>query len=530
MIGALLDQRYQVVRVLGQGGFGHTYIAEDTRRPGNPTCVVKHLKPASSDPEFLQIARRLFTREAETLEKLGTHDQIPRLLAYFEENQEFYLVEEFIDGHPLNVELQPGQQWSESLVIQLLQEVLQILEFVHSNGVIHRDLKPENLIRRKHDNKIVLVDFGAVKQVQMQSIVAQEVVKETVAIGTPGYMPSEQGQGRPRTSSDIYALGMIGIQALTGMNPTQFSEDPDTGEIIWQQQAQVSDSLAAVLTKMVRHYFKYRYQSAAEALQAIEPLANPNAAKAFAAIASQRVSHYLRGSYQSASKALQTLQNLSGIKTRQAIATLKSLPSGRASAPSSNLMEETATVHPGNQLRSPVGSGSFSSIPNKLSLIIGASTATLVIIAVALSVIRKPSPSVVATGNQTNLASEPNQTNSTPNSNPSKSKPDPNKSDSTSEPNQTNSTPDPDKSKDPNNCTFVMSRSSNVRESAKSKKTGKVLEAGTQLTVTGKEQDGWIEISSPQQGWVWKSRTKKTCPSSKSDISHKKDDSSKKND
>jgi serine/threonine protein kinase len=108
MLSKLLDQRYQVVKVLGEGGFGHTYIAHDTRRPGNPTCVVKHLKPATSDPDFLQTARRLFNSEAETLEKLGNHDQIPRLLAYFEENEEFYLVEEFIDGHPLSVELPPG--------------------------------------------------------------------------------------------------------------------------------------------------------------------------------------------------------------------------------------------------------------------------------------------------------------------------------------------------------------------------------------------------------------------------------------
>lgn len=171
MIGNLLDQRYQVVEVLGQGGFGHTYTAKDTRRPGNPTCVVKLLKPAISDPDFLQTARRLFNSEAETLEKLGNHDQIPRLLAYFEENEEFYLVQEFIDGHPLSAELAPGQRWDESQVIQLLQEVLSILEFVHSNGVIHRDLKPDNLIRRTSDSKLVLVDFGAVKQVKMQSLV-----------------------------------------------------------------------------------------------------------------------------------------------------------------------------------------------------------------------------------------------------------------------------------------------------------------------------------------------------------------------
>lgn len=529
MIGALLDQRYQVVRVLGQGGFGHTYIAEDTRRPGNPTCVVKHLKPASSDPEFLKIARRLFTREAETLEKLGNHDQIPRLLAYFEENQEFYLVEEFIDGHPLNVELEPGQAWSESQVIQLLQEVLPILDFVHTNSVIHRDLKPENLIRRKHDNKIVLVDFGAVKQVQMQSIVAQELVKETVAIGTPGYMPSEQGQGRPRTSSDLYALGMIGIQALTGLNPTQFPEDPDTGEIIWQQQAQVSEALAAVLTKMVRHYFKYRYQSAAEAMQALEPIANPHRGQALANIAKQRMSHYLQGGYQSASKALQTIQSGSGsaIKGIQAIQSLvKSyIPSGQATRRSVNLLEETATVSPAHHLRSPSGSpsmqGSASRLPHKLPLIIGASTATLVVVVGIFSAMRQPPPSAVTTANKTNATPEPNKTSATPEPNKTNATPEPNQSDSQSESNKAGSTADSEQLKDKDDCTYVVIKSSNVRESARSKKTGEVIKPGTPISVTGQEKNGWLEISSPVEGWVYKNRTKKTCPPRKKADSQK---------
>jgi serine/threonine protein kinase len=554
MIGALLDQRYRVIRVLGQGGFGHTYVAEDTRRPGNPTCVVKHLKPASNDPDFLKTARRLFNREAETLEKLGSHDQIPRLLAYFEENQEFYLVEEFIDGHPLNIELTPGEKWSEGQVVELLQEVLPILDFVHTNSVIHRDLKPENLIRRKQDNKIVLVDFGAVKQVQMQSIIAQEMVNETVAIGTPGYMPSEQGQGRPRPSSDIYALGMIAIQALTGMNPTQFSEDPDTGEILWQQHAQVSDLLASVLTKMVRHYFKYRYQSATEALQSIEPLTNPHSRHAIATMTKQRVRHYLQGGYQSASKALQVIQNISSIKARQAIATLKSLPSGQPSGSSSNLNEQTATIYTGNSSRSPISIGSFSRIPNKLPLIIGASTVTLVLVAVTLSATRKPSPPVVANGNQTNLKAEANKSDSTsePNKSDSTSEPnksdltseanksdstsEANKSDSSSEPNKSDSVPNPETFKDKNGCTYVVTKASNVRKSARSRKTGEVLKPGTKIAVTGKEQSGWIEISAPEPGWVWKSRTKKTCPSKKSadsknsDNSSKNDDSSKSDD
>jgi serine/threonine-protein kinase len=359
------------------------------------------------------------------------------------------------------------------------------------------------------------VDFGAVKQVQMQSIVAQELVKETVAIGTPGYMPSEQGQGRPRTSSDLYALGMIGIQALTGMNPTQFGEDPDTGEIIWQQQAQVSEALAAVLGKMVRHYFKYRYQSATEALQALEPLANPNAAKAFAAIASQRVRYYLRDGYQSASKVLQTIQNISALKTRQAIASLKSLPSGQAALPSSNLMEETATVPRHNPSRSPMGVGSFSGIPNKLPLILGTSAATLVVAAGIFSAVRPRSPSAVTTANKTNAITEPNKSNSTSTPSQSDSKSEPEKSDSKPEPEKSDSKSEPEKVQDPNGCTFTMRRASNVRESPRSKKTGEVIKSGTPITVTGKEQNGYIEITSPTPGWVYKNRTKKTCPKPK---------------
>ncbi|MBD2534040.1 serine/threonine protein kinase [Nostoc flagelliforme FACHB-838] len=274
MIGKLLDHRYQVIRVLAMGGFGQTYIAQDTRRPGNPLCVVKHLKPGT-DPRVFDTAKRLFNSEAETLEKLGNHDQIPRLLAYFDENQEFYLVQEYIEGHTLAEELISGQRWSESQVIQLLQEVLQILEFVHRQGVIHRDIKPDNIIRRASDNKLVLVDFGAVKQLRTQLVTVGAQPSATVVIGTPGYMPTEQGQGKPRPNSDIYSLGIIAIQALTGLQPTQLQEDPETGEIIWRHSVTVNHRLAAVLSKMVRYHFKDRYQNATEALQACQDAINP---------------------------------------------------------------------------------------------------------------------------------------------------------------------------------------------------------------------------------------------------------------
>ncbi|MHC5599346.1 MAG: protein kinase domain-containing protein [Nostoc sp.] len=274
MIGKLLDHRYQVIRVLAMGGFGQTYIAQDTRRPGNPICVVKHLKPGT-DPRVFDTAKRLFNSEAETLEKLGNHDQIPRLLAYFDENQEFYLVQEYIEGHTLAEELIPGKRWSESQVIQLLQQVLEILEFVHRQGVIHRDIKPDNIIRRASDNKLVLVDFGAVKQLRTQLVTVGGQASATVVIGTPGYMPTEQGQGKPRPNSDIYSLGIIAIQAFTGLSPTELQEDQDTGEIIWQHSVTMNPRLAAVLSKMVSYHFKDRYQNATEALQASFEAINP---------------------------------------------------------------------------------------------------------------------------------------------------------------------------------------------------------------------------------------------------------------
>ena len=269
-----LAGRYQIVKHLGGGGLGQTFLAQDTQLPNNPICVVKLLKPQSNDPSVLKTARRLFDTEAQILQKLGEYEQIPRLLAYFEDNQEFYIVQQFIDGHDLSHEMQAGLQWSEEKVLELLRDVLTTLAFVHQHNVIHRDLKPANLMRRKRDGKIVLIDFGAVKEIIPQGNKSQGLSKLTVPIGTPGYMPSEQTHGKPRLSSDIYALGIIAIQAFSGLNPSkgQIPEDPRTGEIVWRNYTHVSSQLAKVLDKMVRYDFRQRYPSAAEALQALPKL------------------------------------------------------------------------------------------------------------------------------------------------------------------------------------------------------------------------------------------------------------------
>ena len=265
----LLAGHYKINRILGAGGFGLTYLAQDLHRPGSPQCVVKHLKPARRDEKFLQVARRLFHTEAEILEKLGTHPQIPRLLAHFEEKTEFYLVQEYVQGHPLSDELPVDKRLPEEQVVDLLLSILDILTFIHGHSVIHRDIKPSNIMRSELDDKFVLIDFGAVKQIQPQERPDQE--GQTVAIGTRGYAPAEQYAGHPSFSSDIYALGMIGVQAVTGIFPHQLTVS-ETGDVSWRHLANVSEKFGQILEKMVRYHFPERYQSAAVVMEELQRL------------------------------------------------------------------------------------------------------------------------------------------------------------------------------------------------------------------------------------------------------------------
>jgi CHASE2 domain-containing sensor protein/serine/threonine protein kinase len=270
MLGTLLNGRYRIIQGLGSGGFGQTYVAEDTQHTDAPKCVVKQFKPARQDQDFLHIARRLFSTEVKTLRKLGSHDQIPSLLDDFEEDQEFYLVQEYIEGQSLSAELAVVQRLDESGIIALLRDVLHVLEFVHQNQVIHRDIKPGNLVRRQRDNKFVLIDFGAVKEIQTQLMAEPGQTNLTVGIGTHGYGPSEQLMGKPRYNSDLYALGMTAIEALTGLQPYQLPTHPNTDEVLWQKRVKVSQKLKTILSQMTRYHFNQRYQSAKEVLEALD--------------------------------------------------------------------------------------------------------------------------------------------------------------------------------------------------------------------------------------------------------------------
>ncbi|MDY6785308.1 MAG: CHASE2 domain-containing protein [Cyanobacteriota bacterium] len=270
ILSATLGGRYKVLRKLSAGGFGETYIALDLQRPGTPTCVIKQLRPASNNPKHWEIAKRFLAKEAEILERLGKHDRIPQLLAYFEEGNEFYLIEEFIEGCPLSHELAVDVPFSQGRVGLLLWELLSILDFIHQRGAIHRDIKPGNIIRRAWDGKLVLIDFGAVKE-RTQSNEAERVDTQTIAIGSRGYAPREQALGNPQFNSDIYAAGMVAIRALTLCHPAKLKEDPDTGEIVWEDRANVSAAFAAIVNKMIRSNFRDRYQSVSEVLADLNP-------------------------------------------------------------------------------------------------------------------------------------------------------------------------------------------------------------------------------------------------------------------
>lgn len=269
---SLLGGRYRILRPLGSGGFGQTYLSEDTHLPTHPQVVVKRLHPCVTDPEALQVARRLFDTEAQVLYRLGHHPQIPQLLAHFEQDRQFYLAQEYIQGRPLSFELLSGTIWDQAQVLKFLGEMLEILKSVHRENVIHRDIKPDNIMRRYQDRRLVLIDFGAVKQVSTQMQITGEITSFTIGIGTQGYMPGEQAAGQPRFSSDLYAVGMIAIQALSGVLPKDHPRERSTQEIQWQPQTPTDPRLVQILDRMVRYDFRDRYPQVDPILADLEPL------------------------------------------------------------------------------------------------------------------------------------------------------------------------------------------------------------------------------------------------------------------
>jgi hypothetical protein len=260
----LLRNRFKPLQVLGQGGFGRTYLAQDRDKLDRP-CVVKQLLPQRSSK-----AVELFQREAEQLETLGQDNpQIPSLIAFFQENNALFLVQQFVEGQSLSRELEQKGIWSEPQVRQLLQGVLPVLDFIHQKGVIHRDLKPDNLMRRKDTGQIVLIDFGLSKQLK-GSVLAMPGTRA----GSYGYVPLEQMErGEAYPASDLFSLGATCFHLLSGIAPHGLWVRQGYGWVSrWQSHIKqtLSPELTRVLDKLLREDHTRRYQSAQQVLRKLD--------------------------------------------------------------------------------------------------------------------------------------------------------------------------------------------------------------------------------------------------------------------
>ncbi len=278
----LLAEQYRAIKLIGQGGFGRTLLAEDECKPSQPRCVIKQFYPQGQNNS--NQAAELFHQEADRLKQLGKHPQIPELLAHFEQDNHQYIVQEFIDGQNLAQELSETGAFGESEIHSLLCDLLPVLQFIHSGGVIHRDIKPENIIRRRTPptppllrgdatggragakRSLVLVDFGAAK-----FATGTALGKTGTTIGSAGYAAPEQCFGKAVFASDLYSLGVTCIYLLTQIEPFDLY-DVNESTFVWRHYLvnnSVSDELAQMLDKMIQSPVKQRYQSALEVMQAL---------------------------------------------------------------------------------------------------------------------------------------------------------------------------------------------------------------------------------------------------------------------
>ncbi|MGI0481711.1 protein kinase domain-containing protein [Geminocystis sp. CENA526] len=267
----ILNKRYRAIKMLGKGGFGATFVGVDLTVVGDPLCVIKQLRPMADDAQGLNTAISLFEREAKTLGKID-HPQIPKLLDYFADNDRFYLIQELVNGQNLQREVKTQGVYGELAVRRFLEDITPILKYLHSERVIHRDIKPANILRRKKDEKLVLIDFGAVKDqvnTQLAKTMGQTALTK-FSVGTMGYAPPEQLAMRPIYSSDIFALGGTCVYLITGKSPKNFNIDPDTGKLLWHENVNISGALTKVIDKMLAQDTKERFKTVDELMEALK--------------------------------------------------------------------------------------------------------------------------------------------------------------------------------------------------------------------------------------------------------------------
>lgn len=286
--GTLINDRYLIQKVLGQGGLGRTYLTLDTHRFNEP-CVLKEFAPSGTGEYELEKSRDLFRREAKILHQIK-HPQIPKFLACFEGRDQLFLVQEYVDGKTYSELLEErqkkGQSFSETEIIQWLKSLLLILDYIHECGIIHRDISPDNVMLPNDHDLPLLIDFGVGKQVinpdqlnlkEDDHSDAGSFVGKMSFVGKIGYAPREQiSMGRCSPSCDLYALGVTAVVLLTGKNPTLLL-DQYSLEWRWHSYCQVSDSFTQILDQLLADQPQHRYQVAKEVLADLQQLEQPEA-------------------------------------------------------------------------------------------------------------------------------------------------------------------------------------------------------------------------------------------------------------
>ncbi|MEL6262799.1 MAG: serine/threonine-protein kinase [Cyanobacteria bacterium J06626_6] len=273
----LFRNQYEIVRRLARGGFGTTYLAKDATALHNRTCVIKQIRykkatPHNSAEKAFEQERshRRFQKEARIMARLGRHSQLPCLLDHFVEDGQFYLVQEHIPGNTLSQELHRSGPQTEAQVKAFLRDMLPIIRYVHRHNLLHLDIKPSNIIRRSHDQKLVLIDFGAVRRYPVEGIDATDSRSTSDrCTGTVGFSPAEQLSGRPVPASDLYALGVTCLYLLTGCSPLDFATSPKGQNLRWQESIRVSSHMRHLLKKMLSPEVSQRFQSVDELDQAL---------------------------------------------------------------------------------------------------------------------------------------------------------------------------------------------------------------------------------------------------------------------
>jgi serine/threonine protein kinase len=291
----VIRQRYEIIESLGSSNVIQTYLVKDLQHPGKIQCILKQITPPDEAGTLAKMSD-LFTQVYLDLQQLNNHPnrQIANLIACFEEKKQFYIVQEYVEGYNLDHDIKAGKRWSEADVINLLISILEVLEFVHAQNLFHLNLKPANIRRREQDGKPVLIDFGRLKALGALADNSGQPLQRQ-SLGTAGYVPPVDSELWTEVNLDIYAVGMIGIQAITGVEPKDLATDKLSDEVIWrfstpeQPMAQVSPQLAAILDKMIRHAPDQRYLNVSEPLQELRSLKSQPEASARSWITNRRV-------------------------------------------------------------------------------------------------------------------------------------------------------------------------------------------------------------------------------------------------